>query len=151
MKRASKPLHQGFSLIELMIVLVIIGILAAFALPSYTKYTMRAARSEGQQHAMSIIAAQERFYMERAAYSPDLSGEFGYSTAQPESESGYFKAQAVNCETQDGSQLDFSQCVRIELIPNRPLTTDLITELGVGNIWLQSNGERSEAWGKSIN
>lgn len=49
-----KTLQKGFTLIELMIVVAIIGILAAVALPAYQDYTVRAKASEGLIAASSI-------------------------------------------------------------------------------------------------
>jgi len=52
-----KKLQQGFTLIELMIVVAIIGILAAIAIPAYQDYTIRAQVSEGLNLAAAAKAA----------------------------------------------------------------------------------------------
>src|ERR1700690_1438505 len=52
-----KHIQQGFTLIELMIVVAIIGILAAIAIPAYQDYTIRAQVSEGMTLAAAAKAA----------------------------------------------------------------------------------------------
>lgn len=58
--------QQGFTLIELMIVVAIIGILAAVALPAYQDYTKRAHVSEGITLAASAKAAVTEYYVSQA-------------------------------------------------------------------------------------
>lgn len=57
-----KKVQQGFTLIELMIVVAIIGILAAIAIPAYQDYTKRAHVSEGLQLAGSAKTAVTEYY-----------------------------------------------------------------------------------------
>jgi type IV pilus assembly protein PilA len=63
-----KKMQQGFTLIELMIVVAIIGILAAIAIPAYQDYTIRAQVSEGMNLAASAKAAVAESYLNRGAW-----------------------------------------------------------------------------------
>ncbi len=60
---------NGFSLIELMIVVVIIAILVALALPSYTRYVLKANRGEGQQVLLNWANNQEIWRANDADYA----------------------------------------------------------------------------------
>ncbi len=65
-----KQLQQGFTLIELMIVVAIIGILAAIAIPAYQNYTIRAQVSEGLSLADGAQTAVSEFYTNRGYFPP---------------------------------------------------------------------------------
>ncbi|MCK4951003.1 MAG: pilin [Gammaproteobacteria bacterium] len=58
-----KKLQQGFTLIELMIVVAIIGILAAIAIPAYQDYTIRAKVTEGVGFAAAAKTAVSEYYL----------------------------------------------------------------------------------------
>jgi type IV pilus assembly protein PilA len=60
-----KTVQKGFTLIELMIVVAIIGILAAIAIPAYQDYTIRAQVSEGMNLAAAAKAAVAETYLNR--------------------------------------------------------------------------------------
>ena len=66
--------QQGFTLIELMIVVAIIGILAAIAIPAYQDYTIRAQVSEGLNLSAGAKAAISEYFM-------DTGGMPGTNTA----------------------------------------------------------------------
>src|SRR5210317_2144897 len=63
--------QQGFTLIELMIVVAIIGILAAIAIPAYQDYTIRAQVSEGLNLSGGAKAAVTEFYQDRGIMPTD--------------------------------------------------------------------------------
>ena len=65
---------QGFTLIELMIVILIIGILAAIAYPAYQEHVTRARRSDGQTALLDLASRMERYYSERNTYQTATIG-----------------------------------------------------------------------------
>jgi prepilin-type N-terminal cleavage/methylation domain-containing protein len=64
---------KGFTLIELMIVVAIIGILAAIAIPNFMNYQCKAKQSEAKSNLGNIRTAQEAYYAEHDAYATTLS------------------------------------------------------------------------------
>lgn len=74
-------LHAGFTLIELMIVVVILGVLASIALPAYNDYVLRGNRTVARTVILKIASQQESHFADRKQYattlnalSPDYAG-----------------------------------------------------------------------------
>lgn len=70
--------QAGFSLVELMVVVAIIGILASLAIPSIGKYMAKARQSEAKTQLSSLYTAEKAFYAEYTAYDQRF-GAVGYS------------------------------------------------------------------------
>ena len=82
LSRLNRKDERGFTLIELMIVIAIIGILAAIAIPQFSAYRVRSYNSAAQSDVRNIATAQEAYFVDKATYSgaaSDLTGvKFGY-------------------------------------------------------------------------
>ena len=61
--------QQGFSLIELLIVMVVLGIIVGVGVPGYREYMRRANRADATTALLRIAAAQERFYIQNGTYA----------------------------------------------------------------------------------
>jgi type IV pilus assembly protein PilA len=68
-----KQVQKGFTLIELMIVVAIIGILAAIAIPAYQDYTIRAQVTEGATLADGIKVAMQDYYAQHGTWPTSLT------------------------------------------------------------------------------
>lgn len=60
---------KGVTLIELMIVIVVVGTLAAIAIPSYRSYVLRTHRTEARTALLALAAAQEKHYVVNNTYA----------------------------------------------------------------------------------
>ena len=98
---STRKRFHGFSLMEVMIVVVIIGILAALAYPNLEKYLKRARQTEAKTNLSAIYTAQKIYFTLHQSYTKDIN-ELDLSLAQgdpytftiQEAPTSTFKAQA---------------------------------------------------------
>lgn len=142
MRIHSKACSKGFTLIELMIVVAIVGIIIAVAVPAYQNQAQEARRSDGKIALERAAAMQEQWYFANNAYTATVNniGGSGGTLLSPE---GYYSitssvlATATGCSADDicyqltatarGAQADDSSC--------DPLTITNTGEKGPANCW----------------
>lgn len=130
----------GFSLIELMIVVAIVGILAAVAYPAYTSSIQKGRRAQARTAILELLQQQERYMTQRNTYvafsntngttTPASVPFKTYSGDSPDT--GYYWLSAGVCS----NTLAITECVEVVATPK-------ISDPLVGNLSMQSTGQRS--------
>ncbi|HHH35271.1 MAG TPA: type IV pilin protein [Gammaproteobacteria bacterium] len=120
--------NKGFTLIELMIVIAILGILAAIAVPAYNDSMTKTRRADGQAALMDIMAKEERYFTENNTYTTDLSDLPANST----SGEGFYTITAAPCGA------GITSCVQLTATPGSAQSSD-------GALTLDSRGVKTPA------
>ncbi|MHB8447114.1 MAG: type IV pilin protein [Rudaea sp.] len=125
---------EGFTLIELMVVVAVIAILATLAYYNYSRYALRARRSDGQSLLQNLAAAEERYYTNFNNYTTSITGAaptgLGFSSAT--SPKGYYTAVAVVASA--------NQAYTLTATPGGPQASDQCGALSLTNTGQQSPG-----------
>jgi type IV pilus assembly protein PilE len=122
-------------LIELMVVVAIIALLAAFAVPSYLRYGLRARRADGQELLLRVANAQERYYATNNHYGS--LDQLGYTTAASKlSEKGYYSLD-MDPASDSTSALEFTATAVV--VPGGPQAKDDCDDL-----WIKNTGQKGQ-------
>ncbi len=125
----------GFTLIELMITVAIVGILAAIAYPSYTAFVTKSNRSEGQGELLRFANLQEQYFVDYRTYGTSLIA-LGKGSATMLTKHGNYQISVNNADasvftlnaTAQGSQAtNDSACT--------PLTINEVGQKGPTGCW----------------
>lgn len=125
MRNAMHPGSRGYTLLELMIVVVIVSILAALAIPAFGRYAFRAHRVDGQELLLRIANAQERYYATNNHYG--TLAEIGFSSSTG-SEKGYYVASM-----DIASSSTATQAYIVQATPQNAQATDACGILTINN------------------
>lgn len=133
----------GFSLVEIMIGLVIVGILASIAYPGYASYIARSRRIEGQLALMDIMQQQERFYSLHNTY-------IAFSADSTDPEASRFKWWSGSEAAGSAYELrgdacpgrDIGECIEVKAWPGTARVDAKFRDPECGTLSLNSIGQR---------
>ena len=123
-----RPALRGFTLIELVVTMVIIAILSAIAIPSYTSYVRKGRRTDAKSALLDMASLEERYFSVNNAYStafadfgytvwPSPVGSSYYQVIQPVVSAATTTAPAAYALEDDptGDQVNDTQCAKFTL------------------------------------
>lgn len=84
----SREMQQGFTVIELMITVLVVGILAAVSYPSYVQYIIRANRSAAESFILGVANQQEQYMLDARQYATTMT-LLGYTSLPTEVSKNY--------------------------------------------------------------
>ena len=132
----SRQAMRGVTLMELMIVLVIVGILAAVGYPAYVEYSDRARRADGKSLLMDAAARMERFYFDNNRYTTTLT-EIDYGAGTVLSAERNYTLTAAACA---GGTI--TTCYLLTATPN---ASKPFSDAKCGNLTLDSRGAQGRS------
>ena len=125
-------MNKGFTLIELMIVVAILGVLVAVALPAYQQSVRGGARAEAQSLLLQVAANQERFYSDNNSYSANADPLSNPAVATLTTEAGFYQVAVAACGA--GT---IANCFVATATPQGAQAADSCTTLTVTNTGLK--------------
>ncbi len=134
-----RPAHLtangGFTLIEVMIVIVIVSVLLAVALPSYENSIQKGRRADAKAALMDIANQQEQFMLDQGTYTTNLA-ELGFGVGPFYSPDGHYTVSAAACSTSD-----ITRCYTLTADPRA--SSPQIDDLRCTEFVLESNGSKT--------
>ena len=131
---------RGFTLIEMMIVVAIVAILAAVALPSYTAHVVRAARVQAQAELLELASLQEKIFLNSNSYSASVTAAYNGTSA-----GGLGRSSGKTNDGRYTLALDISTPSQTFVLTATPASGG--TQVGDGNISVSESGQR--LWGSA--
>ncbi|MGH8808016.1 MAG: type IV pilin protein [Noviherbaspirillum sp.] len=139
-------LHRGFTLLEVLVAVAIVGILAAIAYPSYTESVRKAKRTEGRSALLQLMQQLERFYSQRNTYIKFTSS----STSEDEKKFKWFSgdnpassAYEISADACAGDTI--RNCVLLTAKPGTSKVDAAFKDPVCGELTLTSTGVKSAA------
>ena len=115
----NKNKNLGFTLLELMITVAIVGILSSIAIPSYSAYVTKSKRTEAKTEILRMAQLQESYYIQNLTYAKSHSNGLGFPAGTLYSETELY---TITAEGQPATCLgtSASPCTGYEIkaIPN---------------------------------